>query len=139
MPLEVPEEQRQAMAVAYQTREGVMGIIANLPLSEVSRQQIVEDAVSGAPTAKRAWPEQGMAMDIRDQAVRIDVPVHVIVGSVDVVETEASLRKDFGEVLPSTTFTVLPGVSHMAPLEATSQVVDAIRSALTTEPHHQAD
>ena len=135
MPLEVPEEQRQAMAVAYQTREGVMAIIAKLPLSEASREQIVEDAVSGAPAAKRAWPEQGMAMDIRDQAIRIDVPVHIIVGSADVVETEASLRKDFGRVLPSATFTVLPGVSHMAPLEATSQVVDATRSALITEPH----
>ena len=135
VPLEVPEEQRQAMTASYETREGVMEIIAKLPLSEASREQIVEDALSGAPAAKRAWPKQGMTMDIRDQATRIDVPVHIIVGSADVVETEASLRKDFGKVLPSTTFTVLPGVSHMAPLEATSQVVDAIRSALTTEPH----
>ncbi len=135
VPLEVPEAQRQAMAVAYQTREGVMAIIADLPLSAASREQIVEDAVSGAPAAKRAWPEQGMALDISDQAARIDVPVHIIVGSADVVETEASLRAEFGKVLPSTNFTVLPGVSHMAPLEATAQVVEAIRSALMAEPH----
>ena len=74
-------------------------------------------------------------MDIREQAARIDVPVHIIVGSADVVETEASLRKEFGKVLPQTTFTVLRGVSHMAPLEATSQVASAIQSALTTEPN----
>ncbi len=139
MPLEVSEEQRRAMAASYETREGVLGIIATLPLSEAAREQIVEDALSGAPAAKRAWPDKGMAMDIRDQATRIHVPVHIIVGSADVVETEASLRHDFGKVLPSTTFTVLPGVSHMAPLEATSQVVDAIRSALTAEPHHRVD
>ena len=135
VPLEVPEEQRHTMTASYETREGVMEIIAKLPLSETYREQIVEDALSGAPAAKRAWPEQGMVMDIREEATRIDVPVHIIVGSADVVETEASLRKDFGKVLPSTTFTVLPGVSHMAPLEATSQVVGAIRSALTADPH----
>jgi pimeloyl-ACP methyl ester carboxylesterase len=135
-PLEVPAEQRQAMVAAYQTREGVMEIIAKLPLSQAYREQIVDDALSGAPAAKRAWPERGMTMDIREQASRIDVPIKIIVGSADVVETEAALRKEFGKVLPSTTFTVLPGVSHMAPLEATSQVVDAIRSALATEPGH---
>jgi pimeloyl-ACP methyl ester carboxylesterase len=133
-PLEVPTEQRRAMAASYETREGVMGIIAKLPLSQADREQIVDDALSGAPAAKRAWPEHGMAMDIREQASRIDVPVNIIVGSADVVETEAALREEFGKVLPPTEFTVLSGVSHMAPLEATSQVVDAIRSALTTEP-----
>ena len=139
VPLDVPEEQRRGMVASYQTREGVMGIIAKLPLSEAYREQIVEDALSGAPAAKRAWPEQGMVMDIHEQATRIDVPVHIIVGSADVVETEVSLREAFGKVLLSTTFTVLPGVSHMAPLEATSQVVDAIRSALTTEPFRRAN
>jgi pimeloyl-ACP methyl ester carboxylesterase len=124
------------MVAAYQTREGVMEIIAELPLSQAYREQIVDDALSGAPATKRAWPEQGMTMDIREQASRIDVPIKIIVGSADVVETEAALRQEFRKVLPSTTFTVLPGVSHMAPLEATSQVVGAIRSALVAEPGH---
>jgi pimeloyl-ACP methyl ester carboxylesterase len=57
------------------------------------------------------------------------VPVRVIVGSADVVETEASLRAFFGKVIPSAKFLVVPGVSHMAPLEATAAVVIAIRSA----------
>ena len=135
-PLDVPADQRQAMVAAYQTREGVAGIIAKLPLSQAHREQIVEDAVSGAPAAKRAWPEQGMTLNIREQASRINVPIIIIVGSADVVETEAALREEFGKFLPSTTFTVLPGVSHMAPLEATSQVVDAIRSALAAERGH---
>ena len=129
-PLDVPEEQRQAMVVAYQTRDGVAGIIAALPLTDAAREQIIEDALRGSPGAKRAWPEQGMIEDIAQEASDIAVPVHVIVGSADVVETEASLRAAFGKVLPGTHFIVLPGVSHMGPLEATAQVVDAIRSAL---------
>ncbi len=127
--LDVPEEQRQGMVAAYQTREGVMGIVSALPLSDAHREQIVEDALRGSPEAKRAWPEQGMIEDISNEASRITAPVHIIVGSADVVETEASLRAAFSKVIPSAGYTVLPGVSHMAPLEATAEVVSAIRSA----------
>ncbi len=127
--LDVPEAQREAMIASYQSREGVMGVIAALPLSDVAREQIIEDALRGSPGAKRAWPEHGMTEDISAQASRITVPAHIIVGGADVVETEASLRAAFSKVIPTAKYTVLPGVSHMAPLEATSEVVDAIRSA----------
>ena len=129
--LDVPEEQRQGMIAAYQTRQGVKGVIAALPLSDAAREQIVQDALRGSRDAKHAWPERGMIEDIADQAARITVPVRIIVGSADVVETEASLRAAFGKVIPGTTFTVLPGLSHMAPLEAPGEVVDAIRSGLS--------
>ncbi len=128
-PLAVPEDQRRAMITAYQTREGVAAIIAALPLSDASREQIIEDALRGSPDAKRAWPEQGMIEDITRQAAEIAVLVHVIVGSADVVETEASLRAAFGKIIPGAEFIVLSGLSHMAPLEAPARVADAIRSA----------
>ena len=55
--------------------------------------------------------------------------MRVIVGTADPVESEASLREAFGKVIPSAEFIVLPGVGHLAPLEATAEVTDAIRSA----------
>ena len=128
-PIDLSEGQRQAMVASYQTREAMLGVISGIPLSVARREQIVEDALSGSPGAKRAWPEQGTREDIRDQVSRINVPVRVIVGSADVVETEASLRAAFGKVIRGAKFIVLPGVSHMAPLEATAAVVAAIRSA----------
>lgn len=57
------------------------------------------------------------------------VPVHVIAGADDSVEPEASLRASLGKVLPHATFSVLPGVGHMAPLEAPARLAEAIRSA----------
>ena len=129
--LDVPEEQRQGMIAAYQTRGGVEDIIAALPLSDAAREQIVQDALRGSLAAKHAWPEEGMIEDIADRALRISVPVHVIVGSADVVETPDSLRAAFGKMIPGTTFSVLPGISHMAPLGAPTAVVDAIRSVLS--------
>ena len=132
-PLEVPEAQRQGMIASYEAREGVemvIGILSARPLSDEHRDQVVEDTLRGAPDAKRAWPERGMAADISELASRIEVPVRVIVGAADNVESEASLRAAFGKVLPEAEFIVLPGVGHLAPLEATAEVVGAIRSAI---------
>ncbi len=131
-PLDVPEEQGRGMVASYGSREGIeaaIGILAALPLSAAHREQVIEDSLCGAPTAKRAWPERGMIEDVSDQASTIDVPVHVIVGSADGIESERSLRATLGKVIPNTEFIVLPGVGHLAPLEATAEVVDAIRHA----------
>ena len=100
------------------------------PLSDEHRNQVIEDTLRGAPDAKRAWPERGMTADISEMASQIKVPVHVIVGSADNVESEDSLRVARGETIPNAEFIVLPGVGHLAPLEATAEIVSAIRSAL---------
>ncbi len=56
--------------------------------------------------------------DIRDEATKISVPVYIIAGGDDSVEPEASLRTEFGKVLRNVDFVVVPGVGHIAPLEA---------------------
>jgi pimeloyl-ACP methyl ester carboxylesterase len=132
--LDVPEEQRRGIITVYQAREGVevaIGRLTVLPLSKTHREQVIEDSLSGAPDAKRAWPEEGMIRDISNEASKILVPVHVIVGGADNVETESSLRAAFGGVLPATEFTVLPGVGHLAPLEAPAELAGAIKAVLT--------
>ena len=133
IPLEVPEEQRQGMIASYEAREGVervIGILSARPLSEEHREQVIEDTLRGAPAAKRAWPERGMIADISGPASQIKVPVRVIVGTADNVESEDSLRAAFESILPRAEFIVLPGVGHLAPLEAAAEVVGAIRSAM---------
>ena len=130
--LSVPQEQRQGMINAYQVREGaeaVVGILSALPLSDAFREQVIEDTLRGSAGAKREWPENGMVQDITEKASKIAVPVHVIVGGADNIESEASLRKAFANVVPQATFAVLDGVGHLAPLEATAELVAAIRSA----------
>ncbi len=130
-PLHVPEDQRRQMLESYQTPEGaetVVGILAARALDEGLHKQVVEDILSGAPGAKRIWTEEGMTEDIAAQAGGITVPVHVIVGSEDRIEEEASLKEAFGGVLPETSFTLIRGAGHLAPLEATAEVALAIHS-----------
>ena len=142
--LEVPEDQRRRMLASYETPEGaekVVEVFSPPQLSDVSRrrvlefrQQIIEDTLAGSPGAKRAWPEDGMIADISEAASQIAAPVRIIVGGADIVETEASLRAAFGKVIPSADFIVLPGVGHLSPIEATAEVVEAIRAAQVEGP-----
>lgn len=129
-PLGTSEQQRQGMLASYQTREGAeaaIDILAAVSLPAAEREQIVEDTLCGSQGAKRAWPELGMLEDITGEAARIRAPVTVIVGSADRIETEMSLRAEFGKVFPATRFVVIPGAGHLAPLEAPAEVSDAIR------------
>lgn len=133
-PLDVPEAVRKGYVSLYQSREGAETVIGNLtphPLSEAFREQIIEDTLRGSLGAKRAWPEQGMVADISAATATIDVPVHVIAGGDDEVEPESSLRAAFGKVLPRARFSVVPGVGHIAPLEAPAKLANAIRFAQT--------
>jgi len=131
-PMNVPEDVRKQYIGLYQSREGAEIVIRNLtphPLSEVFREQIIEDTLRGSEGAKRAWPEDGMVADIRAEASRITVPVHIIAGGDDSVEPEASLRAAFSKVLTNVAFVVIPEVGHIAPLESPSKLADVIRSA----------
>jgi pimeloyl-ACP methyl ester carboxylesterase len=131
-PLDVSEEVRKGYVNLYQSREGAEIVIRNLtphPLSDAFREQIIEDTLRGSPGAKRAWPEESMIADISAEASQIDVPVHIITGSDDSVEPESSLRAAFGKVLPRAHFVVIPGVGHIAPLEAPAKLANAIRFA----------
>ena len=138
--LAVPADKQQSYIDNYSSPKGVERALDLLSPPDGAdhyrqrllayRQQIIEDTLTGSIGAKRAWPEQGMGEDIAAAVATIAVPVHIIVGSADTVEQEASLRNAFNSVLPATTFTVLPGVGHVASLEAPAEVADAIRSAL---------
>jgi pimeloyl-ACP methyl ester carboxylesterase len=131
-PMNVPEEQRRGYVSLYETREGAEIVIRNLTphaLPEPVREQIIEDTLRGSPGAKRAWPLEGMVADISAETRKIAVPVHIIAGGDDSVEPDASLRAAFGKVLRNVDFVVVPGVGHIAPLEAPSKLADAIRAA----------
>lgn len=132
-PMNVPEEARKGYVGLYQSREAVTDVVLRAltphPLPETARRQIIEDTLRGSPAAKEEWPLRGMIADISEEASTINVPVHIIAGADDGVEPEASLRANFGKVLRHATFSVLPGVGHMAPLEAPGRLADAIRSA----------
>ena len=62
----------------------------------------------------------------------IEVPVTLLVGSLDKVENAGRLREIFGQAIPQTRFIEIPGVGHLSPLEAPEAVASACRAMLAT-------
>jgi pimeloyl-ACP methyl ester carboxylesterase len=131
-PMTVPEEARKGYVALYQSRQAVTDVLPGAltphPLSEAVRAQIVEDTLCGSLGAKEEWPLRGMIRDVSHEAAMINVPVHVIAGGDDSVEPAASLRSAFG-LLSRVTFSSVPGVGHIAPLENPETLAAAIRTA----------
>jgi pimeloyl-ACP methyl ester carboxylesterase len=133
-PIAAPKEQRDAVPDSYQSSAGVdiaLSILTSRQLSPELRKQVVDDTIGGAPAAKRAWTQEGMTLDISGIVGNINVPTTVIVGDADKVETEPLLRRELASRISGTEFIVLPGVGHLSPLEAPSELAAAITKAIS--------
>lgn len=120
------EEQRATLSGAYQSRESVEFVIDHVltakPLDAASREQVIEDSLKGAPQAKAAWPESAMREDMTAAAESIDVPTIVISGELDQVDRISTLEAELLPRIPHAAMHILPGVGHLSPLEAPSEV-----------------
>jgi len=133
-PIGAPKEQRDAMLESYQSPAGVdiaLSILTAKQLSSELRKQVVDDTLGGAPAAKSAWTQEGMTLDISGLVGKINVPTTVIVGDADKVETESVLRRELASRINGTEFIILPGVGHLSPLEAPSELAAAITKGIS--------
>ncbi|KAK5690484.1 hypothetical protein LTR17_025951, partial [Elasticomyces elasticus] len=96
----------------------------------------VADAVAGSEGARAAWPRYGMGGDFEDAVKGYGkyggaLRVLVLVGELDMVEPEESVKKRTVEVLLQSGASVkaftLSGTGHLSPIEAQEEVADAIR------------
>lgn len=135
VPMNISQEEKAGRLASYESAEAIGGMLDALltrPIPFEVRSRTIADTLRGAPGAKRAWLDDGMAADIGDEVKRINVPVLVITGSKDPVDPEAVLRREIGGRLPHARFVVLEGVGHFSPIEAHREVATAIATFLAT-------
>jgi hypothetical protein len=91
-------EARDLMAGAYSTRESVGMTIDQIltakVLSPKDREQVIEDSLRGAPQAKAAWPRSTSLEDITRNVAAINVPMVVIAGELDRVDSVGLLKAE---------------------------------------------
>lgn len=129
-PLNMPQQALDAMATAYDSEASVAMAIDHMltakPLSAAKRQQVIEDSLRGSPDAKRAWPQSTSRENISQQVSRIDVPVAVIAGELDKVDSVATLRDELLSRIPQAELHELADTGHLSPLESPSEVAAII-------------
>ncbi|GLU32465.1 alpha/beta hydrolase [Trinickia caryophylli] len=132
----LPDEQRKAMAGAYDSRESICWVLDHVltaqRLSNESREQVIADSLRGARKAKEAWPNAAMLEDITADVGFVDVPVQVIAGELDQVDRVETLQKELLSRMAGARLHVLPGIGHLSPLEAPSAVAALIGEFVRT-------
>ena len=135
--MQVPEEVRAGMLASYQSQEGVLqalGVLACLPLPHALRVQVIADTLRGEAEAKRVWPDRGMTQDVSAGLEGFTLPVDVLIGEHDQIEHEAILRPALSRLLPQASFTIVPKVGHLLPLEAPEAIALACKRMLSALP-----
>ncbi|RQU87960.1 alpha/beta hydrolase [Burkholderia cenocepacia] len=129
-PMLLSAEERATLKGAYQSRESVEFVIDHVltakPLDTACREMVIEDSLKAAPQAKAAWPEVAMREDISAAVTSIDVPTIVLSGELDQVDRVVTLRTELLPRIRQATMHILPGVGHLAPLEAPTEVARLI-------------
>lgn len=129
-PLQLPGNMREQQRTAYATSESADFVVRNVltgkSLSDEVVQMLVQDMLKGNKFAREAWPEYGMGENIVEDVENIDVPVLVIGGEKDRVESVEKLRKEVLGIVRGN-MVVVKGSGHLLPVEAPDEVAELIR------------
>ncbi|MDT0269247.1 alpha/beta hydrolase [Streptomyces sp. DSM 44915] len=101
-------------------------------------ERVTELALAARP-ASVAWAQRAIAdrADALDTLRATDVPAVVLVGDEDELVTLDEAGQAVA-ALPRGRLVILPGVGHLAPLEAPEAVVDTLGHLLTRQAHAEA-
>jgi 3-oxoadipate enol-lactonase len=133
-PLQLPEDMREQQRAAYATYQSAEFVIRNVltskSLSDATVQMLVQDMLKGNKFSREAWPDYGMGEDIVRDAEKITVPVLMIGGEKDRIETVEKVRKEVMEVV-NCEMIVVKGSGHLLPVEAPDEVAGLIERFLS--------
>jgi pimeloyl-ACP methyl ester carboxylesterase len=140
-PLILPsEEMKEQQMKAYDTPEAAEFIVREVlsagSLEDDDVRMLVEDTQRGNEWSKKAWPAYGMGEDYSEDLRNIDVPVRIVVGALDMVESPERVRTevlekiniDNEEKYGKASMVVVEGSGHMLPLEQPGKLAEEIRA-----------
>ena len=125
-PLVLPEDMKKQQIVAYSSLQSAEFVVRNVLSSSKLEDEVVkmlmEDMMKGNEFAKAAWPAYAMAEDVVEEAKKIDVPVLVIAGELDRVETLERVKREILGNVKGAELEIIKGSGHLLPFEAPVEV-----------------
>ncbi|HBW7323383.1 alpha/beta fold hydrolase [Pantoea sp. JZ29] len=129
-PMLLSSEERDRLSSAYNSRESVGFVIDNVltarPLRPALREQVIEDSLRASAGAKAGWPGVAISEDITREVASINVPVRVISGELDRVDTPQTLQRELLPRIPHAAMYIIPGTGHLSPLESPGEIASCI-------------
>ncbi|WP_445681651.1 alpha/beta fold hydrolase [Radicibacter daui] len=118
--------EREGMAAAYTTGQSagwtVDNVLTGRALPSHLREQVISGSLAGSPAARESWPARAIVEDVSANLADIEVPVLVIGGELDKVDSVEMLRSVVLPSLPEARLSVVAGAGHLLPLEAPEEV-----------------
>ncbi|KAG0648349.1 putative hydrolase [Hyphodiscus hymeniophilus] len=130
-PLVLPADMKEQQLSAYSSPQSAefvaRNVLSSTKLDDETIAMLVEDMTRGNEFAKAAWPNYAMAEDIVEVAKKIDVPILVIAGELDKVETLDRVKKEVLCNVNGAEIVVVLGSGHLLPVEAPGEVSSLVR------------
>ncbi|MDF7660726.1 alpha/beta hydrolase [Erwiniaceae bacterium L1_54_6] len=141
-PMLLSIEQRETLCGAYGSRESIEFVLDNVlsarPINHALREQVIEDSLKASDEAKAAWPNIAISEDITEEVALINVPVTVISGELDRVDTIVMLQAELLPRISRASMHIIPGVGHLSPLEAPKEVAEYILEFIKSVENNSA-
>jgi pimeloyl-ACP methyl ester carboxylesterase len=134
LPPEIKEQQIRASESAASTEEAIRGVLTapgSPALTDAIVADLIGDMVRGNKFAKAAWPDYGSAEDIRPGFRLIEVPVLVLAGEVDIIESPEKMKTEIHDDLNSrrsgqAKLVIIKGSGHLLPIEKPDEIASAV-------------
>ncbi len=127
----LPEEALEGMKMAYTSRDRIEAVIDHVflaaELDGVARERLIADMQQHNDHSRLGWIEIAMKEDFSAEVGRIDVPVLVIAGEKDVVDTPERLETEVVGRISGARMAVVPGVGHLSMVQKPAAVAELIR------------
>jgi 3-oxoadipate enol-lactonase len=124
--LELPQDMKEQQLSAYSNHQSAEFVVRNvLSSSDVPDEEVsalVEDMLKGNEFATKAWPAYAMAEDILAEASKITIPVLIVCGELDKVETIERSKVEVLGNIPGAEMVVVEGSGHLLPVENPEQL-----------------
>lgn len=134
VPEPMTEDKRKELLATYGNREALEKLVNHIaahPFAKELFESVIQDHLRISKNGWDSWLNKGSTEDITKNMKLINLPVHVVHGSKDPNFTMDFLKETFDQYFKKTSYTELPDVGHLVPLEAANELSKIIRSRLS--------
>lgn len=126
----LPQDMADVMRNAYTSIEGINGTIDSVFKGADIKPEVREELVSGmlnhTNDSRLGWTDIALKEDVSAGVDQIKIPVLIIAGQYDIVDTPERLEAEVQAIIPGSQMEIISGVGHLSMLQKPEIVAELI-------------